>query len=89
VVATAVGGTPALLGDGEYGTLVPPADPDALAAAIEALLRDPARRAAVAARARARVCAEFSTEAMVEGYESLYYGEPVEQPARAEALCAV
>jgi glycosyltransferase involved in cell wall biosynthesis len=89
VVATAVGGTPALLGDGEFGALVPPGDAAALAGALTALLRDPAARARTAARARARVEAEFSTTAMVDGYESLYYGERTAGRPAAEALCAV
>ncbi|MDO5053443.1 MAG: glycosyltransferase family 4 protein [Pseudoclavibacter sp.] len=43
VVASEVGQLPAILG--ELGGLVPPSDPDALAAAIDALARDPERRA--------------------------------------------
>jgi glycosyltransferase involved in cell wall biosynthesis len=40
VVATAVGGVPATLEHGQAGLLVPPADPDALVAAIERLVDD-------------------------------------------------
>jgi glycosyltransferase involved in cell wall biosynthesis len=53
VVSTAVGGVPDLLRGGEYGRLVPSGDPDALAAAVAAVLAEPeqdmARRAVVAA----------------------------------------
>lgn len=42
-VATAVGGLPELVDDGRTGVLVPPRDADALAAALIALLSDPAR----------------------------------------------
>jgi glycosyltransferase involved in cell wall biosynthesis len=45
VVATAVGGVPAALRDGELGLLVPPRDADALAAALFALAEDSALRA--------------------------------------------
>jgi glycosyltransferase involved in cell wall biosynthesis len=41
VVSTAVGGVPDLLRGGEYGRLVPPGDPDALAAAVVAALAGP------------------------------------------------
>jgi glycosyltransferase involved in cell wall biosynthesis len=40
VVATAVGGVPEIVRDGENGLLVPPRDPAALAAAIERVLGD-------------------------------------------------
>jgi len=55
VVATAVGGMPELVQDGVESLLVPP-DPEAIAAALERLLGDPAlrRRLAVAAGAHAR-----------------------------------
>jgi glycosyltransferase involved in cell wall biosynthesis len=54
VVATPVGGTPELVTDGETGLLVPPRDPEALAAALRRVLDDPelARRLGEAARAR-------------------------------------
>ncbi|HXT16671.1 MAG TPA: glycosyltransferase family 4 protein [Gemmatimonadaceae bacterium] len=54
VVATNTGGTPEVVVDGETGLLVPPANPDALAAAIGRVLRDPglARRLTEAGAAR-------------------------------------
>jgi glycosyltransferase involved in cell wall biosynthesis len=53
LVATRVGGLPELLGGGA-ATLVPPDDPAGLAEAVTALLDDPRRAAAQAARGRAR-----------------------------------
>lgn len=61
VIGTAAGGVPELLAHGA-GLLVPPADPAALAAAIEELARDPAGRAALAARGRARIEEAFAVE---------------------------
>lgn len=55
VVATAVGGLPDLVGHDETGLLVPPRDPPALAAAIEAAFREApryGRAAALVARTR-------------------------------------
>jgi glycosyltransferase involved in cell wall biosynthesis len=53
VVASAVGGVPEIVVDGETGWLVPPADRPALAAAITKVMNDPAGAAAMAAGARA------------------------------------
>lgn len=55
VVGTTVGGTPEIIRDGENGWLVPPADAPALAGAIVALLRDPARAREMARAGQALV----------------------------------
>jgi glycosyltransferase involved in cell wall biosynthesis len=57
VVATAVGGVPEVVHDGENGLLVPADDADALSAAMRRLLDDDALRDALAARARPSVAA--------------------------------
>lgn len=63
VVATAVGELPATLG--ETGVLVPPGDSLALAAAVVALLADPATAEALGMAARERVRLHFSWAALV------------------------
>jgi glycosyltransferase involved in cell wall biosynthesis len=71
-VATAVGGTPEVLEDGVTGWLVPPANPAALAAALEQTLAQPdeARRRGAAAR---RATEErMSIDAMVRRHEEFY-----------------
>jgi glycosyltransferase involved in cell wall biosynthesis len=54
VVVTAVGANPDVVRDGLDGRVVPSHDPDALADALEAMVRDPALRARMGASARAR-----------------------------------
>ena len=53
VVAAAAQGPREVVRDGETGLLVPPEAPEALAAAVAALVADPPRRAALAAAGRA------------------------------------
>lgn len=72
VVATAVGGTPEILGQGALGRLVPPRDVDALVAASLELAADPGSARALAARARAAVSERFSISAMVAATEGVY-----------------
>jgi len=70
--AFAVGGIPEVTTSGATGSLVPFGDTAALAAAAEALLRDPARRAAQGRAARARAREQFSADAVIPRYEALY-----------------
>jgi glycosyltransferase involved in cell wall biosynthesis len=71
VVATRVGGVAEVVEDGRSGRLVPRDDPAALAAAIAAVLDAP-EAAAMGARGRARVEAEFTQERMVRSIERVY-----------------
>jgi glycosyltransferase involved in cell wall biosynthesis len=71
VVAADAGGTSELLGsDGSTGVLVPPDDPDAMAAAVAELLADPARRNALGSAARRRIETEFPLRLMIDRYEA-------------------
>ena len=71
-VATKVGGNAEIVEDGVTGFLVPPRDPRALAAALAALLSDPARVARMGEAGRRRAAERFSREAMVRVTERLY-----------------
>jgi glycosyltransferase involved in cell wall biosynthesis len=72
VVASAVGGTPELVGDGVTGLLVPPADPERLAEALGSLLADPARARALGEAGRERVRREFSLQRSTARVLDLY-----------------
>jgi glycosyltransferase involved in cell wall biosynthesis len=71
IVASRVGGVPELLGQGEAGLLVPPADPRALADAICTLLVDPVRAKTLGEAGRRRAPA-YSANAMVQALARLY-----------------
>lgn len=77
VVATAVGGVPEVVHDGENGLLVPPRDSRALAAAIRRLVDDPALRARLGAAAAPSV-APLAEERLLERVEA-----ELERAARA------
>lgn len=72
LVATSVGGTGEAVVDGVTGLLVPPRDPDALAAAIRRVLSDPFEARIRAEAGIERVRSLFSAERMVESIETLY-----------------
>jgi glycosyltransferase involved in cell wall biosynthesis len=71
VVATTTGGVPEVVSNGKTGLLVPPADAEALGAAVGRVLGDPAlaRRLGEAGRARA---ATFGFDRMMHGYQAVY-----------------
>lgn len=71
VIACRAGGIPEIVRDGETGLLVPPGDATALATAIVALARDPARRRAMGEAARASA-ARFAPLRMIEAHLTLY-----------------
>jgi len=71
VVATAVDGTPRIITDGVDGLLVPPSDPEALAAAIHKLLRDPERARALGERGRRTVQERFDVHRRVARLEDI------------------
>jgi len=88
-LATDVAGIPELIEDGATGRLVPPGDDAALAAALGALVRDPAERARLAAAGRARVASRFDFHAglavLAERFGLSADGGDVTGPAPAPA----
>jgi starch synthase len=72
VVASNVGGIPEVVADAQTGLLVPPGDPELLAAAISSLVSDPARAAAMGQLGRQRVAAEFSWASVAAQTAALY-----------------
>ncbi len=72
VVATKVGGIPEIILDDDHGILVPPRNPEALATAIESLMKDPSRAHELGARLHARVLHSFSLEKMMKKTINLY-----------------
>jgi glycosyltransferase involved in cell wall biosynthesis len=78
IIATTVGGIPEMVRHGEAALLVPPADPDALAAAALRLLANP-RQAAAMGRAGRRLVAErfdirTQARALADDYRALAAG---------------
>jgi glycosyltransferase involved in cell wall biosynthesis len=71
VIATAVGGLPDVVADGETGLLIP-VDEAALAAALDRLAGDRDRSRAMGARAREVALAKYSAERMLDDYLRVY-----------------
>jgi glycosyltransferase involved in cell wall biosynthesis len=89
VVATQVGGNPALLRDGGCGVLIPPADAPALLGALESVLSDSTRRQALGAAGRLHVEANYSEQRMLDRYVELYRGDSTRLADHTEAeACA-
>jgi glycosyltransferase involved in cell wall biosynthesis len=71
VIATQVGGNPDLVDD-DCGVLVPARDPEAMAEAMNALLRNPDLRGRMGTAARTAVVCNHSLDSMTQSYASLY-----------------
>jgi mannosyltransferase len=72
LVASRAGAAELVVEDGVSGVLTPPGDVDALVAALEPLMRDPASAMAMGERARARVLAKFSLDAEANRIAEVY-----------------
>jgi glycosyltransferase involved in cell wall biosynthesis len=72
VVATTAGGIASVIDDGKTGLLVPERDAASLAHGVESLLKDPARRQAIGAAARAAIEAQFGWDAVARRFEAAY-----------------
>ena len=72
IVATAVGGLPALITDGVTGYLVPPRDEVSMREKLRGLREGLADTGAVAARGRDHVRQRYSRESMLASYQTLY-----------------
>ena len=72
VVVTAVGGNPEIVEHDRHGYLVPRGDDAAAADAIQRLLSDPERAAAMGNAGRERVSAEYQLEHTIDAYHERY-----------------
>ena len=72
LVASRAGAAGVVVEDGVTGVLTPPGDVDALVAALEPLMRDPAAATAMGRRGRARVLEKFSLDAEANAIAQVY-----------------
>ena len=72
IVTTPVEGMKVLLGDQAAGVISPDMSAAHLAAALTALVEDPAQRARMGRAGRELVASSFALERMLDQYEALY-----------------
>lgn len=72
VIASDVGGVRELVAAGETGLLIPPGDPQTLAAALQRLIQNPELRQEMGSRGRQRFACEFTAEVMVKQTLQVY-----------------
>jgi 2-polyprenyl-3-methyl-5-hydroxy-6-metoxy-1,4-benzoquinol methylase len=72
IVATCIDGITEQITDGVEGILVPPRDPNALAAAINAIIENKDLARSLGSAARKRVEREFTVEQMIDETEKVY-----------------
>jgi len=71
-LSTTISGVPELIRDGDTGLLVPPEDPEALAHALERLIRNPALRARLGDAAEIRVRSHFDHHSSIRQLTALF-----------------
>ena len=86
LVASRAGAAELVVEDGVSGVLTPPGDVDALVAALEPLMRDPAAAIAMGMRAQARVLTKFSLDAEAKGIAEVYRKLAVSVPPAGEEI---
>ncbi len=82
VVSTTLAGIPESVIDGATGLLVPPGDWEALADALDKLVRDSSLRARLGDAGRARMTSEFSVEKTVKPLHQLFEDCVARSPVR-------
>jgi glycosyltransferase involved in cell wall biosynthesis len=88
IVASDVGDVRAVLASGDAGLLVEPGDPQALAAAIDRLLTDPALARAIGERACQRASSQYDISQMLARYGAIYEDVLMQPPSRFIHLMA-
>jgi glycosyltransferase involved in cell wall biosynthesis len=81
VIASRVGGIPDIIEDGVSGVLVQPADPEALADAIERVATDPAFARRLAEAGRERLRTRFSWDVIVKKWDAVYSRISADRPS--------
>lgn len=72
IIATSVGGIPAIIRNGENGILVPPKDSAEIASAVRRLAGDADLRSRMAARARQSIAVDLNYEKSMRTYSKAY-----------------
>ncbi|PYO95712.1 MAG: hypothetical protein DMD62_00650 [Gemmatimonadetes bacterium] len=80
-IGTNVGGIPDIIENGVSGLLVPPADPRALASAIERVASDPAYAQRLADAGRERLRTHFSWDVITKRWDAVYRAASAGLPA--------
>src|SRR5262249_27942193 len=88
-VATRVSGSEDLIIDGQCGYLTPPEQPEALAGALLALLKDPKRARALGVAAQRRVAEEFHDLRLAERLIDLYQLAMARESSRGRRRAAL
>ena len=72
VVASKTGGVPEVVDDGENGLLVEPGNPEAIAEAIESLIKQVGKAGQLGRNGRVRVSQNFTASTMAKKTANLY-----------------